>query len=104
MSPRIQELKRIKQQRYLKLDAIKQHFSGQGQSEGNAVNKDISNLGQSKISTNRQSTAAPGGNTTRRNNLKLGKKLCYMESVNFSSPTCLSSMRERDIFHESLFR
>lgn len=101
MSPRIQELKRIKQQRYLKLDAIKQHFSSQQQTDG-IVNKDI-HFGQSKLSANRQSTALPGGTTTRRN-LKLGKKLCYQESVNYNSPTCLSSMRERDIFHEALFR
>lgn len=39
-----------------------------------------------------------------KRNPRLGKKLSYMDQVNHNSPTCQSSMRERDLFHEALFR
>ena len=82
----------------MKLDAIKQQLSsGTSQLMKSEGNKDIS-LMQSKLMTGRQSTTAvPGGSTTRRT-LKLGKQLCYIDNVNYSSPTCLSSLRERDLY------
>jgi len=108
MSPRLQELRRIKQSRYLKLDLLQPSARAAGtvgktakasaaaydrkhrQSLGNNLGG-FGGLGQST------------GDTSGRAQ-QVGKKLCYLEAVTHSSPTCQSSMKERELFPEALFR
>lgn len=101
MSPRLQELRRIKQSRYLKLDLGQPSVRPAG-----TVGKTTKASAGVHDRKHRQSLGGVGestGDGTGRVQ-QAGKKLYYLEAVTHSSPTCQSSMKERELFPEALFR
>ena len=105
MSPRLQELRRIKQSRYLKLDLLQPSARAAGpvgkgsKASGGAMDR----RHRQSLGNNVGSLGQSVGDATGRAH-QAGKKLYYLEAVTHSSPTCQSSMKERELFPEALFR